>query len=187
LDSAALMLLAGNQETLIPFDKLGDSWIKIDQLMSLASFFAAQHLSNASTFIFRSLRLCVGILLWFDVSWRYGVVRLVWCGILMQARALVPTRGYNITQSSASDDGHMVARNMFNNYSKRNKEYKKWHLVGFFLSTFKNDKNSWYYFFDCLNFCWHYFGVLWQWAGNRRGNRKESGPRDGKVPGITQL
>jgi hypothetical protein len=25
LDSAALMLLAGNQETLIPFDKLGDS------------------------------------------------------------------------------------------------------------------------------------------------------------------
>ena len=34
--------------------------------MSLALFFA-QHVSNASTFIFRSLRLCVGILLWFDV------------------------------------------------------------------------------------------------------------------------
>jgi len=30
--------------------------------MSLALFFAAQHVSNASTFIFRSLRLCVGIL-----------------------------------------------------------------------------------------------------------------------------
>jgi len=66
-----------------------DSLIKIDQLMSLALFFA-QHVSNASTFIFRSLRLCVGILYWFDVCWRYGVVRLEWCGILMQAEALVP-------------------------------------------------------------------------------------------------
>jgi hypothetical protein len=28
----------------------------------------------------------------------------------------VPTRGYNITQSSAPDDGHMVARNMLSNY-----------------------------------------------------------------------
>ena len=56
--------------------------------MSLALFFA-QHFSNASTFIFRSLRLCVGILLRFDVCWRYSVVRLGWCGILMQAEALV--------------------------------------------------------------------------------------------------
>ena len=51
--------------------------------MSLALFFA-QHASNASTFIFRSLRLCVGILLWFDVCWRYSVVRLGWYGIVMQ-------------------------------------------------------------------------------------------------------
>ena len=57
--------------------------------MSLALFFT-QHGSNASAFNFRSLRLCVGILLWFDVCWRYGVVRLGWCGILMQAEALVP-------------------------------------------------------------------------------------------------
>jgi hypothetical protein len=28
----------------------------------------------------------------------------------------IPTRGYNITQSSAPDDGHMVARNMLSNY-----------------------------------------------------------------------
>jgi len=56
--------------------------------MSLALFFA-QHVSSASTF-FRSLRLCVNILLWFDVCWRYGVVRLGWCGILIQAEALVP-------------------------------------------------------------------------------------------------
>ena len=59
--------------------------------MSLDLFFA-QHVSNASTFIFRSLRMCVGILLWFDVCWRYGVVRLGWCGILIQAGALVPPR-----------------------------------------------------------------------------------------------
>ena len=52
--------------------------------------FAAQHVSNVSTFIFRILRLCVGILLWFDVCWRYGVVWLGWCGILMQAEAQVP-------------------------------------------------------------------------------------------------
>ena len=58
--------------------------------MSLALFFAAQHVSNASTFICRSLRLCVGILLWFDVCWCYGVVRLGWCGIVMEAEALVP-------------------------------------------------------------------------------------------------
>ena len=43
----------------------------------------------------------------------------------------IPTQGYNITQSSAPDDGHMVARNMLSNYQKRNKGYKKWHLVGF--------------------------------------------------------
>jgi len=28
----------------------------------------------------------------------------------------IPTQGYNITQSSAPDDGHMAARNMLNNY-----------------------------------------------------------------------
>ena len=57
--------------------------------MSLVSFFAAQHVSNVSTFIFRSLRLCVGILLWFDVCWLCGVVRLGWCGVLMQAAAVL--------------------------------------------------------------------------------------------------
>ena len=43
----------------------------------------------------------------------------------------IPTQGYNITRSSAPDGGHTVARNMLSNYQKRNKEYKKWHLVGF--------------------------------------------------------
>jgi len=32
---------------------------------------------------------CV-VLLWFDVCWCYGVVRLGWCGILTQAEALLP-------------------------------------------------------------------------------------------------
>jgi len=50
------------------------SWIKIDQLMSLALFFA-QRVSNASTFIFRSLRLCVGLWLGCDCGWG-GVVSL---------------------------------------------------------------------------------------------------------------
>jgi len=27
------------------------------------------------------------VLLWFDVCWCYGVVRLGWCGILLQAEA----------------------------------------------------------------------------------------------------
>jgi len=56
--------------------------------MSVALFFA-QHVSNASSLIFRSLGLCLGVLLWFDVCWRYDVVRLGWCGILMQAEAVL--------------------------------------------------------------------------------------------------
>ena len=75
--------------------------------MSLALFFA-QHVSNVSTFIFRGLRLCVGVLLWFDVCWRYGVVRLGWCGILMQAEALVPQPA----QSQAPEDECTSIRNM---------------------------------------------------------------------------
>ena len=47
----------------------------------------------------------------------------------------IPTRGYNIMQSSAPDDGHMVARNMLSYYRKRNKEYKKVTSSWFFLST----------------------------------------------------
>jgi len=72
-------------------------WIKIDQLdvtSFIISLISAQHVSNVSTSIFRSLRLicwvisCV-VLHWFDVCWCYGVVRLGWCGILMQAEALL--------------------------------------------------------------------------------------------------
>ena len=63
--------------------------------MSLAVFFD-QHVSNASTFIFRSLRLCVGILLWLDVCWRYGVVRL---GTRYQVRGNSYVRHQNIIKT----------------------------------------------------------------------------------------
>ena len=73
------------------------NWIKRDQLdvtCFIISLFNAQHVSNVSTSILRSLRLICWViswvvLLWFDVCWCYGVVRLGWCGILMQAEALV--------------------------------------------------------------------------------------------------
>ena len=65
--------------------------------MSLAliiSLFTAQHVSNVSTFHLQELATYCGfiscvVLLWFDVCWCYGVVRLRWCGILMQAEALL--------------------------------------------------------------------------------------------------
>ena len=79
-----------------------DSWIKIDQLdvtCFIISLFNAQHVSNVSTYIVRSLRLICWVIswvvsLWFDVCWCYGVVRLGWCGILMQAEALVLQPAY---------------------------------------------------------------------------------------------
>jgi hypothetical protein len=69
------------------------SWRKIDQLdvtCFIISLFTAQHVSNVRTSIMRSLRIIVDLLLWFDVCWCYGVVRLGWGGILMQAEALGP-------------------------------------------------------------------------------------------------
>jgi len=40
------------------------------------NFFIAQHVSNAITFILRSWRLYVGVLLCFGVYWCTGAVRL---------------------------------------------------------------------------------------------------------------
>ena len=85
-------LLVG-RETLLPegaYSTLFISWIKIDQLevtRFIISLFTAQHVSNVSAFIFRSLRLivdlshglycsgsmCVGVTVWF--GWG-GVVSL---------------------------------------------------------------------------------------------------------------
>ena len=41
--------------------------------------------------------MCVGVLLWFDVCWCYGVVRLEWCGIVMQAEATCIFRSLRLT------------------------------------------------------------------------------------------
>ena len=71
-----------------------DSWIKIDQLdvtCFIISLSTAQHVSNVSTSIFRSLRLICWVIswvvsFWFDVCWCYGVVRLGWCGVVSLCR-----------------------------------------------------------------------------------------------------
>ena len=78
---------------------------QIDVTFFFISLFTAQHVSNVSTAILRSLRLivdlfhvlccsglmCVGVSLWFGLG---GVVSGVvwcpgWCGIRMQAEALL--------------------------------------------------------------------------------------------------
>ena len=62
--------------------------------MSLALLFTAQHVSDVNTSILRSLRLIFSViswvvLLWFDVCWCYGVVRLGWCGIRVEDETLL--------------------------------------------------------------------------------------------------
>ena len=77
-------------------------------MMSLAFFislFHAQHVSDVNTAILRSLRpiCCViscAVLLWFDLCWCYGVVRLGWCGIQMQAEELLQPA--SVTQETLS-------------------------------------------------------------------------------------
>ena len=74
-----------------------DSWIKRDQLdvtCFFISLFNAQHVSDFSTSNLRRLRFMCWVISWvvslcYDVCWCYGVVRLVWCVILMQAEALL--------------------------------------------------------------------------------------------------
>jgi len=73
------------------------SRIKRDQLdvtCFIISLFNAQHVSDVNTSILRSLRLICWVisfvvLFCFDVCWCYVVVWLWWCGIRMQAEALV--------------------------------------------------------------------------------------------------
>ena len=74
-----------------------DSCIKRDQLditCFIISLFNAQHVSDVKTSILRSLRLICWViswvvLLWYDVCWCYVVVWLGWCGIRMQAEAIL--------------------------------------------------------------------------------------------------
>jgi len=73
-----------------------DSWINRDQLdvtCFFISLFHAQHVSDVSTSILRSLRLICWViswvvLLWYNACWCYIVVWLEWCGIRMQAEAV---------------------------------------------------------------------------------------------------
>jgi len=79
-----------------------DSWIKRDQLDAtcfIISLFTAQHVSDVNTSILRSLWLIWWViswvvLFWFVVCWCYVVVWLGWCGIRMQAEALVLRPAY---------------------------------------------------------------------------------------------
>ena len=74
-----------------------DGWVKRDQLdvtCFIISLRNAQHVSGVNTSILRSLRLMCWVitwvaLIWFDVCWSYVVVWLWWCGIRMQAEAVV--------------------------------------------------------------------------------------------------
>ena len=83
-----------------------DSWIKTDKLdvtCFIISLFNAQHVPDINTSILRSLWLIFWViswvlLLWFDVCWGYVVVWLWWCGIRMQAEAVLqPEYGYHTT------------------------------------------------------------------------------------------
>ena len=92
------------------------SWIKRDQLdvtCFIISLFNAQLVLDVKASNLRSLRLICWViswvvLLWFDVRWCYFVVWLWWCGIRMQAEALVPqpAYGYHTTHRTQSNTTH---------------------------------------------------------------------------------
>jgi len=107
------------------------TWIKRDQLdvtCFFISLFNAQHVSDVNTSILRSLGLICWViswvvLLWFDVCWCYGVVWLGWCGIRMQAEALVlqpapPQPNHNVTPTHIEPEQYnrwINVRNMLSN------------------------------------------------------------------------
>ena len=63
---------------------------QLDVTCFIILLFNAQHVLDVNTSILRSLRLiCWVILLWYDECWCYVVVWLGWCGIRMQAEALL--------------------------------------------------------------------------------------------------
>jgi len=53
-------------------------------------------------------------LIWFDVCWCYVVVWLWWCGIRMQAEALVPqpAYGYHNTINTTHDITQQISRKL---------------------------------------------------------------------------
>ena len=75
----------------------------------LSLLIVAQHVSGNHVPIIRSWRLRDVIALCWYVSWLQEGCQDRLVGSASYGR-------YNITQSSAPDDGHMVARNMLSNY-----------------------------------------------------------------------
>ena len=93
-------------------------WIRKTYYMSLFIFFislliVAQHVSGNHVPIIRSWRLRDVIASCWYVPWLQGGCQVRLAGSASMDGFL---RGYNNTQSSAPDDGHMVARNMLSNY-----------------------------------------------------------------------
>jgi len=82
--------------------RFSETWVKysrikrdqLDVTCFIIYLFNAQHVSDVNASILRSLRLICWViswvvLLWFDVCWCYFVFWLGWCGIRMQAEALL--------------------------------------------------------------------------------------------------
>ena len=89
------------------------------------SFFIAQHVSNVITFILRSWRLYVGVLLCLGVYWCTGAVGALQCSnlhsdttLLQPNRTNTPvhteTEQYTYIQSPAQDECNNI-RNMLSN------------------------------------------------------------------------
>jgi len=96
------------------------SWVKRDQLdvtCFIISLLSAQHVSDVNTSILRSLRLMCWViswiaLIWFDVCWCYVVVWLGWCGIGVQAEALVPQPAYIEHTSNQINATHEITQHI---------------------------------------------------------------------------
>jgi hypothetical protein len=133
-----------------------DSWIKIGQLdvtCFIISLFTAQHVSNVSTSILRSLWLIYWViswvvLLWLDVCWCYVVVRLGWCGIWMQTEACIQMPHHLTNKSQDPEDGCTNIRNMWNSKQWNNKASDI--KLGYLYSAVNNkSQNFEYHLSDC--------------------------------------
>jgi len=68
------------------------------------------------------IQICLFV--WVDVFYVclvYGKSSVNGLCVVMWGYSTIPTRGDNTTQSSAPEDGNMVARNMLSNLQMRNK------------------------------------------------------------------
>ena len=120
---------------------------QLDVICFIISLFTAQNVSNVSTSIFRSLRLvvdlfrvlyfsgsmCVGVTLWF--GWR-------WCGILMQAEALlVLLLYYYSSMTAALEGGQWSAARLGSNLTPEKNRYPFYRGLGGPQGRFGREKN----------------------------------------------